>query len=322
MLLKENEVVFQDYEWTTNGDARIPNSNVKLVSPFFNSAGCSGECKNFRFAIRLIGNSFFEKFQTVVYFYVHNVHQLGIEVKAVDCQVNGKTIHLETKFDETIMKVFKSDEFLTYEHLSEKGIHLKYRVYMANKVHNANNGCGFELRDANYGEEMWSAAQKGLLTDCEFAIENHIFSAHRVVVAARCPVLAERIDREGNNRQIVIRDVTDPVVFKALLYFLYTGHLISMNAGSQNQFTAVASKYQVKTVERIQRIAQSINKSEELTRIFLEIQPKLKTDLSVEIRLFYCPKNFLLSIHFWYYIGKTTDELLWSPEAFVFITIT
>ncbi len=261
MLLKENEVVFQEYEWSTNGDARLPNSNVKLVSPFFSLAP-GEQSQHFRFAIRLLGNSFFEKFATVVYFYVHNVHQMGIQVKAVDCQVNGKTIHLETKFDETILKVFKSEEFPTYDHLSEKGIHLKYRVYMTNNVHHHVRHYGFELRDANYGEEMWSAAQKGIQTDCEFLCQNQIFSAHRFIVAARCPVLAERI-KGNHSSQLIIRDDVNPAIFKALLYFLYTGHLISMNEASQHQFLALASKYEVKTAKQIQRVTQSINKPRE-----------------------------------------------------------
>lgn len=289
MLLRENEVVFQDYEWITNGDAKVHNSNVKLVSPFFSIANTSSESKHFRFAIRLMGNSFFEKFQTVVYFYVHNVHHLGIEVKAVDCLVNGKTIHLQTKFQEsTILKVFNSEEFLTYEHFSVKGICLKYRVYMANTIQPISRCYGFELRDANFGEEMWSAAQKGLMTDCEFVIQSEIFSAHGAIVAARCPVLAERIDRDrnynNNKQQIIIRDEANPAVFKALLYFLYTGHLISMNAASQHQFSTLATKYKVKTLNQMQSIEGSGNQSKEMINIFLAIQPNLKSDISVEIR--------------------------------------
>ena len=34
---------------------------------------------------------------------------------------------------------------------------------------------GFEQCDANFGEEMWSSAQKRELTDCEFIVNQTVF---------------------------------------------------------------------------------------------------------------------------------------------------
>jgi hypothetical protein len=47
MLLKENELIFRDYEWTscTNGDSTkvLPNSNVQVVLPFFSLDNSAAE---------------------------------------------------------------------------------------------------------------------------------------------------------------------------------------------------------------------------------------------------------------------------------------
>ena len=57
MLLKSNELVFRDYQWTTHSDDRVlPNNNVQVVSPFFsldNSAENEGH-DSLRFAVRLV----------------------------------------------------------------------------------------------------------------------------------------------------------------------------------------------------------------------------------------------------------------------------
>ena len=279
MLLKSNELVFRDYQWTTHSDDRVlPNNNVQVVSPFFsldNSAENEGH-DSFRFAIRLVGNSsIFDKFQTVVYFYAHQLE--NIEVKSVECLVIGKTanqtIRLQTKYQETqVVQVMKSDEFLTYDHLSDKGISLKFRVYVTNTNNNIRSQLRFELRDARFGQELWSAAQKGKMTDCEFVVNNQIFLAHRVVVAVRCPAL-------DNIQRINDCNVES---FKALLYFLYTGYLLpGMNAVDRQQFNDLVNRFQIKTV------VQSINQTDDgLTRLFLAIQPKLKSrdQLAVEIR--------------------------------------
>ena len=278
MLLKSNELVFRDYQWTTNSDDRVlPNNNVQVVSPFFsldNSAENEGH-DSFRFAIRLVGNSsIFDKFQTVVYFYAHQLE--NIEVKSVECLVIGKTanqtIRLQTKYQETqVVQVMKSDEFLTYDHLSDKGISLKFRVYVTNANNNIRSHLRFELRDARFGQELWSAALKGQMTDCEFVVvNNQIFLAHRVVVAVRCPAL-------DNIQRINDCNVES---FKALLYFLYTGCLLpGMNAVDRQH--DLVNRFQIKTV------VQSNNQTDDgLTRLFLAIQPKLKSrdQLAVEIR--------------------------------------
>ncbi|KAK4026588.1 hypothetical protein OUZ56_015593 [Daphnia magna] len=291
MLLKENEFVFRDYEWlSTSGDAKVPNTNIKVVSPFFSveSETCeiSDGHKTFRFGIRLVGNgTIFDKFHTVVYFYAHNVDVLGIDVAAVECSIGLKTatqqsIYLQRKFKESqVIQVFKSEEFLTYDHLSDKGISLKYRIYMANnKYSNIRLGLRFELRDTTFSQELWSAAQKGHMTDCEFVVKNQIFLAHRVVVAARCPVLAERMGSDGNT------GTTNSVAFKALLYFLYTGHLLpGMNSYDRQQFTDLVKQFQVKTAAESMAV---INRSKGMSQLFLAIQPNLKSrdQLTVEIR--------------------------------------
>lgn len=291
MLLKENEFVFRDYEWlSTSGDAKVPNTNIKVVSPFFSveSETCeiSDGHKTFRFGIRLVGNgTIFDKFHTVVYFYAHNVDVLGIDVAAVECSIGIKTatqqsIYLQRKFKESqVIQVFKSEEFLTYDHLSDKGISLKYRIYMANnKYSNIRPGLRFELRDTTFSQELWSAAQKGHMTDCEFVVKNQIFLAHRVVVAARCPVLAERMGSDGNT------GTTNSVAFKALLYFLYTGHLLpGMNSYDRQQFTDLVKQFQVKTAAESMAV---INRSKGMSQLFLAIQPNLKSrdQLTVEIR--------------------------------------
>jgi hypothetical protein len=287
MLLKENELVFRDYEWTscTNGDSTkvLPNSNVQVVSPFFSLDNSAAENRDdynsFRFGIRLLGNSIiFDKFQTVVYFYAHKLE--NVDIRAVECLVaNGskteQTIRLQTKFPYTQVipqvRVFRSEEFQTYDHLSDKGISLKFRVYMANNNNNIRTHLRFELRDAHFGQEIWTAAQKGQMTDCEFVVKSQIFLAHRAIVAARCPVLA-------NSQRV---DDCNPESFKALLYFIYTGCLLpGMNAIDRRQFDDLANHFQLAIRSTI------ADQTDGMTRLFMAIQPKLKSrdQLAVEIR--------------------------------------
>ena len=131
----------------------------------------------------------------------------------------------------------------------------------------------FELRDAHFGQEMWSAAQRGQMTDCEFVVKSQIFLGHRAVVAARCPVL-------GNFQRI---DDCNPESFKALLYFIYTGCLLpGMSAIDRRQLDDLANHFQLETAPR----STVADQTEEMTRLFLAIQPKLKSrdQLAVEIR--------------------------------------
>ena len=289
MMLKENETLFQEFKWTVSGDAKSPDSDVKVVSPYFSLNTSVGDSNTFRFAIRLLAKSgTFDKFQAAVYCYVHNVHKLGIKVNRVQCVIIGETFPLHLKVEGNVIKIFKSEEFLTHNRLSEKGFSLKCRLHLTNISDQPFGYLGYELRDTCFGDEIWLAAQKGFMTDCEFVVDKETFQVHKAIVASRCPVLAERIGNENNNR-IEIRDFSNPVVFKAMLHFLYTGKILPLNSSKQLLFVDLVTNYRVKMAEQIHEVFERgsqpvAHHSEDFSKIILDLQSKLKYNINIKIK--------------------------------------
>ena len=78
-------------------------------------------------------------------------------------------------------------------------------------------GFAYQFRDANYAQQLWSSSVNGQRTDVEFQVGDKIFSAHRALLAARCPALLDP--------SIIPVDL-DPAVFQQILHFLYTGESV------------------------------------------------------------------------------------------------
>ena len=101
------------------------------------------------------------------------------------------------------------------------------------------------FRDSLYADELWSSAVNKELTDIDFQVSGKIISAHRALLAARCPTL---LPQESSSMPMAITNV-DPIVFEELLSFIYTGMVKTWPPTEQLYLIAVT--YQVDTLMRI-----------------------------------------------------------------------
>lgn len=233
MRLEEDELVFYDYEWTIYNN--VVSDDKQYVSPFFglDISPHIREANAFRFAIRLIKMEI--QVKAVVYLYVHFLDTLGVGVTDIECFIEEKPIKLLATFRDSQTLIFESREFQVTKCLNEEKFYLNFRIYPSNVSPAYTMDClpigdyGFQQFDIRFGEDMWSAARKKLLTDCEFLVNDTIFYAHRAIVAARCPILVDWHSLSLSNKwQIIVFDIND-TIFEAFLYYIYTGQIMPID---------------------------------------------------------------------------------------------
>lgn len=91
--------------------------------------------------------------------------------------------------------------------------------------------CKIEVPPLDLPEHFGKMLKDTSGADVTFKVEGETFAAHRVVLAARSPVFQAQLCghmREKRTRHISIHDM-QPVVFKALLHFIYTDSLPTMD---------------------------------------------------------------------------------------------
>lgn len=233
MRLEDDELVFYDFEWVVSNNTR--SDDKEYVSPFFGldiSPHIKESCP-FRFGIRLIQTE--DQLKAVLYLYVHFLDILSVGITDVECFIQEKHVKLFTTFHDAQTLIFESHEFRPIECMFERIFHVHYRIYPTNYSFGLTidrlplGDYGFQQFDTNFGVEMWAAARNQLLTDCQFIVNQTIFHAHRVIVASRCPALVDWNNFDSKTAcQITVSD-TDERVFEALLYFLYTGQVMSID---------------------------------------------------------------------------------------------
>lgn len=117
------------------------------------------------------------------------------------------------------------------------------------------NSYRYLLFDTLRSTDFWNISELSVLTDMEFQVGDVRFLAHRAIVTARSPVLAELFSTstvESVTGRIRIDDV-DPSVFREFLFFLYTGTLqVSPNGQA---LLKIAKRYKVDTLIHICRTA-------------------------------------------------------------------
>jgi speckle-type POZ protein len=101
-------------------------------------------------------------------------------------------------------------------------------------------------------------------TDVAFQVRKEVFPAHRIVLAMRSPVFKAELYgpmRDKRKRKITVKD-TQPAVFKALLHYIYTDSLPSMDDVDDNDqkemvkhFLVAADKY---AMERMKLTCEGI----------------------------------------------------------------
>ncbi|KAM0962890.1 hypothetical protein ACFX13_022376 [Malus domestica] len=83
---------------------------------------------------------------------------------------------------------------------------------------------------SNIGQHFGKLLESGKLTDVSFKVDEEVFAAHKVVLAARSRVFKAQLFgplKDKNTDSIIVEDIEAPV-FKALLHFIYWDSLPDM----------------------------------------------------------------------------------------------
>jgi hypothetical protein len=321
MRLEESELVFYDYQWIVKND--VISEDKQYVSPFFglDVSPHIQEAASFRFGLRLRTSVESQVVKAVVLLYVHYLDTLGIGVTDVECFINdSESLKLSQSFRDAQTLIFESQElFLATDNgaLIQESFIMVYRIYPNNSMYGYTMDrlplleYGFEQCDANFGEEMWSAARKREWTDFEFVVNQTVFPFHRVVLAARCPALVDW--RHLDHRSIPIVD-THEAVFEAFLYFLYTGQIsLPVDTDVYREFVDLFIKY-------VRRIPDEIGAA----IVIPSLNESLPTISTVNIRYSsdfkYIIKHFIT--HFKHCVVKIREQCRSSVVASVWNTAT
>ncbi|KAL6843294.1 hypothetical protein ACP4OV_027007 [Aristida adscensionis] len=88
-----------------------------------------------------------------------------------------------------------------------------------------------EVPASDMAQDLGKLLEDQETADVRFKVEQEIFSAHKVILAARSPVFNKQLCgemREKDTDCIVVHDM-QAVVFRSLLHFIYTDSLIDMS---------------------------------------------------------------------------------------------
>ncbi len=121
----------------------------------------------------------------------------------------------------------------------------------------------YELVDLLCMTQLWFAARRRQFTDFEFLVSGKVFPAHRAVLAARSPVLANLLSQ--SEVEFLRIDDIDSHVFENFLHFIYTGRLTI--SASHAQLQLAAERYQIETLKRLCQDATQESEVHEATLI-------------------------------------------------------
>lgn len=222
--------------------------------------------KAFRFALKRVGG---KDSKTMVYFICTNLYKTGFKIEKVSLKIKGKPYldgHMQAERNDELdhLQLFikqvncdwKKQETITF------GVHV---VETVEHYH-------YQLSDVLFTEHLWTAAQNKLWTDIEFSVKNHIYSAHRAILAARSPTLFVSDSLiEGSRIKI---EHTDPIAFEMFLRFLYTGIFkVNNRKGINEEVLQLAERYQLSTLKSLCQLAvQDIN-ANQLTYFAMAMKP-------------------------------------------------
>ena len=143
-------------------------------------------------------------------------------------------------------------------------------------------GYTVQMTDALLTDQLWMAAKSQRLTDVEFRVgtlesKRKTFTAHRSILAARSPVLADLLAKLGTSSGPIDLDQVQPFVFKNFLQFLYTGRLNPyQTAADLTELQALADRYQVVTLQKLLRNPLHEMNASELTSLIMSLQQPSK----------------------------------------------
>ncbi|XP_046444611.1 uncharacterized protein LOC124194447 isoform X1 [Daphnia pulex] len=223
--------------------------------------------KAFRFALKKVGG---QDTKTRLYFICTNLHKIGYKVAKVSVKIKGKPDldahmnlceneldHLQLFVKEIIDCEWQKQETFTF------GVHVIETL----------ENYRYQLSDILFTDQLWLTAKNKLWTDIEFSVQNHIFSAHRAILAARSPTLFGSIESLIVGSQIKI-DHTEPLVFEMFLRFLYTGVFQVNNHRSVNEeLLKLAERYKLSTLKSLCQLAVQDIDANQLTSFAMAMKP-------------------------------------------------
>ncbi|KAM0905550.1 hypothetical protein ACQ4PT_017301 [Festuca glaucescens] len=121
-----------------------------------------------------------------------------------------------------------------------------------------------QIPPSNLSDNLGTLLETGDKADVEFNVKGEVFPAHKIVLAMRSPVFNAELYgpmRDQTSRKITVEDM-QPAVFKALLHFIYTDSLPSMedldndeNKEMVKHLLVAADRY---AIERLKLICEGI----------------------------------------------------------------
>ncbi|KAM0905552.1 hypothetical protein ACQ4PT_017302 [Festuca glaucescens] len=121
-----------------------------------------------------------------------------------------------------------------------------------------------QIPPSNLSDNLGKLLETGDKADVEFIVKGEVFPAHKIVLAMRSPVFNAELYgpmRDQTSRKITVEDM-QPAVFKALLHFIYTDSLPSVEDldGDENKemvkhLLVAADRY---ALERLKFICEGI----------------------------------------------------------------
>jgi hypothetical protein len=164
----------------------------------------------------------------------------------------------QTDGEDSQFRTFKVNHSWNTRHTTHIGIH--FRIFTSD---NAEGFASHQLVDLRHSLCMSSLLTKKILTDVQFQVGGEIIPAHRSVIAARSPVLADLLSRkfdehheEDEETELVVAiPSVQPDIFRALLRFIYTRSIETIIPQKAQQLGAAAEEFQVKTLASLCRAA-------------------------------------------------------------------
>lgn len=131
--------------------------------------------------------------------------------------------------------------------------------------------------DSDLGLHFGKLLEKQEASDVTFVVDGEKFHAHKLVLAARSPLFkAKFFDSSEQSNEVVITDM-EPMVFKAMLHYIYRDTLPDEEPTSPNSSSSLSSSTTETLTERLLAVAHMYG----LRRLRLLCESKLCRSISV-----------------------------------------
>ncbi|KAK9933510.1 hypothetical protein M0R45_020707 [Rubus argutus] len=127
-------------------------------------------------------------------------------------------------------RFFRRSLLETSDHLKDDCLIIKCRVGVVRTNTEGPKTYAIAVPPSNMGQHFVKLLESGKGTDVSFEVDQEVFAAHKVVLAARSPVFRAQLFgplKDKNTRCIKVEDMEAPV-FKVLLHFIYWDALPDM----------------------------------------------------------------------------------------------